>query len=174
MSVLSIVFKKSTKNQQSVNCHCMVSVYLVAYDYSLWHRRSSNSANRGEDMAQVLLFNIEKNKAIKIKMLCRKFFIETKDIPKKDFGCTISFLLGVSPDRGTTDSPDFSEEMLYLADINTGFLSVFLDQLRRQKITISLKAVKTDSNVHFTAYELYKELAAEREAIARGTSPHLT
>lgn len=123
-------------------------------------------------MAQVLLFNIENKKAIKIKMLCRKFFIEATDVSKEDFGCTISFLLGLSSDRDAVNHADFSEEMLYFADINNGFLSVFLDQLRRQKITVSLKAVKTESNVHFTAYQLYKELAAEREAIAGGKSAH--
>lgn len=123
-------------------------------------------------MAQVLLFNIESKKAIKIKMLCRKFFIEATDVSKEDFGCTISFLLRLSSDRGAVNHADFSEEMLYFADINNGFLSVFLDQLRRQKITVSLKAVKTESNVHFTAYQLYKELAAEREAIAGGKSAH--
>ena len=123
-------------------------------------------------MAEVLLFNIEKSKAVKIKMLCRKFFIDAKEVSKEDFGCTFSFLLGMSEDREGAEDSNFTEEMLYLADVNGRFLSVFLDQLRRHKVNVPLKAVKTDANLRFTVYELYKEISAEREAIARGMSAH--
>ena len=123
-------------------------------------------------MAEVLMFNIEKSKAAKIKMLCRKFFVEATEVSKEDFGCKISCLLGFSENReGSVDS-DFSEEMLYFADINGGVLSILLDQLRRKKTPVALKAVKTDVNVDFTPYELYREISAEREAITRGESAH--
>ena len=116
-------------------------------------------------MAVVLMFNIKKSKAVKIKVLCRKFFMEA-------FGCKISYLLGMSEYREGAENSDFSEEMLYLADINGGLLSVFLDQLKRKKASVGLKAVKTETNVNFTPYELYNEISAEREAIARGESAH--
>lgn len=123
-------------------------------------------------MAQVLLFNIEKSKAVKIKMLCRRFFWEATEVAREDFGCTISCLLGMTEERKAAEPADFSEEMLYFADVNHGLFGIFLDQLRRQRLSVALKAVKTETNVHFTAYELYKELSAEREAIARGESAH--
>ena len=127
---------------------------------------------RGEKMAEVLLFNIEKSKAVKIKMLCRKFFMEATEVSNEDFGCTISYLLGMSEDREGAENSDFSEEMLYFADVNGGLLSIFLEQLKRRKVNVALKAVKTPTNVNFTAYELYREISAEREAIARGESAH--
>lgn len=123
-------------------------------------------------MAEILMFNIEKSKAVKIKMLCRKFFMEATEVSREDFGCTISYLLGLSDDRGGAENSDFSEEMLYFAGFNRGIFGIFLEQLKRQKANVALKAVQTDANVHFTAFELYREISAEREAIARGTSAH--
>ena len=75
-------------------------------------------------MAEILLFNIEKSKAIKIKMLCRKFFMEAKEVSKEDFGCTISYLLGMSDDRGGAEHADFSEEMLYFAGFERGIFGI--------------------------------------------------
>ena len=72
----------------------------------------------------------------------------------------------------TTAGQEMRTQVLYLADINGGLLSVFLDQLKRKKASVDLKAVKTETNVNYTAYELYKEISAEREAIARGKSAH--
>lgn len=123
-------------------------------------------------MAEILMFNIEKSKAIKIKMLCRKFFMEAKEVSKEDFGCTMSYLLGMSDAGGRAENSDFSEEMLYFAGFNRGIFGIFLDRLKRQKANVALKAVQTEANVHFTAYELYREISAEREAITRGTSAH--
>lgn len=105
-------------------------------------------------------------------MLCRKFFMEATEVSKEDFGCKISYLLGITDDREGAENSVFTEEMLYFADVNGGLFSIFLDRLRRQRLSVALKAVKTETNVHFTAYELFKEISAEREAIARGESAH--
>ena len=51
-------------------------------------------------------------------------------------------------------------------------LNLFLDQLRRKKLSVPLKAIQTDRNIGFTSRELYRELCAERDAIARGTTQH--
>ena len=123
-------------------------------------------------MAKVLLFNISDPKAIKIKNLCRKLYFESEQIEKDRFGETLGRLLGQSDDTGSSDGEDFDEEMLYLADIDGGMLNIFLAQLRRQKTPVALKAVKTDTNAAFSVYELYRELSAERNAIARGTQAH--
>ena len=62
--------------------------------------------------------------------------------------------------------------MLYFAGFERGIFGIFLDQLKRQRANVALKAVQTEANVNFTAFELYKEISAEREAMARGTSAH--
>ena len=125
-------------------------------------------------MAKILLYNCNPTKAAKLKMLCRNFFIETQEVEKADFGKTLAALLGEDAEEAAAaeNGADFDEEMLYLADINGGFLSILLDQLRRKKLNVALKAVKTETNVRFTSYELYRELCAEREAIQGGRTAH--
>lgn len=123
-------------------------------------------------MAKVLLFNIDDSKGIKIKNLCRKLYIETQDVEKAQFGNKLGYLLGLSKDPAVTDGTDFDDEMLYLVDIDGGMLNILLSQLRLKKAPVALKAVKTDTNISFTAYELYREISAEREAIAKGMQAH--
>lgn len=123
-------------------------------------------------MATVLLYNIEKSKAVKIKLLCRQFFLDAREVLKEDYGKKLSFLLGLSDDGTEEPFEDFSEEMLYLADIPDSFLPLFLNQLKRKKAPVSLKAVKTDVNITFTSTQLYRELVSEREAIAQGKRAH--
>lgn len=123
-------------------------------------------------MAKVLLFNIDDSKGIKIKNLCRKLYFQSEDVKKEQFGHTLGYLLGLSEDDSIKPGEDFDGEMLYLADVDGGMLNIFLTQLRLKKAPVALKAVKTDTNMQFTAYELYRELSAERDAIARGTQAH--
>ena len=123
-------------------------------------------------MSEVLLYNIEKQKELKIKMLCHKFNIGFRTVEKEEFGYRIAYLLGLSADDVRKEGEDFSEEMLLLSDIGGGMLNLFLTQLIRQKTPVGLKAVRTDTNMQFTSFELYKELSAEREAIQRGVTAH--
>lgn len=123
-------------------------------------------------MAKVLLFNIEDGKGIKIKNLCRKLYIETQEVDKAQFGCQMGYLLGMSDDATVQQDADFDDEMLYLVDIDGGMLNLLLSQLRKNKATVALKAVKTDTNLGFTAFELHREISAEREALANGIKAH--
>ena len=116
-------------------------------------------------MTKVFLYNIEKSKALKIKMLCHKLNIMTRDVNKDEYGLKLAALLGESADDTVTAGEDFDDEMLYLADFYGAMLDIFLTQLRRQKAAVALKAVKTETNAGFTSYELYRELKAERAAI---------
>ena len=123
-------------------------------------------------MGTVLLFNIEAKKAIAIKNLCRNLYLDYREIAPEDFGRTLGFLLGLTDDSSTKHESGFDEEMLYFSEFSSGMLDIFLAQLRRQKCPVALKAVQTETNLQFTACELYRELSAEREAIARGQQAH--
>lgn len=123
-------------------------------------------------MSEVLLYNIEKQKELKIKMLCHKLNIGFRTVKKEEFGYRIAYLLGLSADDVREEGEDFSEEMMLLSDIGGGMLNLFLTQLIRQKTPVALKAVRTDTNMQFTSYGLYRELSAEREAIQRGVTAH--
>ena len=123
-------------------------------------------------MSEVLIYNLNPQKDAQLKMLCRKMNIGTRSVEKSEYGYTLGFLLGLSPDTAQRDGEDFESEMLYIAGLGGGMLSLFLDQLRRNKLIIPLKAIRTESNIGFTSYELYRELCAEREAIAKGAQAH--
>lgn len=121
-------------------------------------------------MSEVLIYNLDPRKDAKLKMLCRKMNIGARSVEKDEYGVTLGCLLGLSQDESVREGGDFDDEMLYIAGLSGGMLHLFLDQLRRNKLVIPLKAVRTETNLGFTSYELYRELSAEREAIAKGTA----
>ena len=123
-------------------------------------------------MSMVLIYNLSPEKDAKLKMLCRKLNITSRTVEKHEYGHKLSRLLGLSDDSSVFAGEDFDGEMLYIADLSGGMLNLFLDQLRRKKILVPLKAVQTRTNMGFTSYELYRELCAEREAIQRGMTAH--
>ena len=123
-------------------------------------------------MAMILIYNLNPQKDAQLKMLCRKMNLSSRSVAKDEYGYTLAYLLGFSDDAAQKAGEDFDGEMLYIAGLPGGMLSLFLDQLRRKKIIVPLKAVMTETNLGFTSHELYKELLAEREAIARGRQAH--
>lgn len=123
-------------------------------------------------MSEVLIYNLSPEKDAKLKMLCRKMNIGARSVEKHEYGYSLGYLLGLTEDDTARDGEDFDGEMLYIAGLRGGMLNLFLNQMRRKKLTIPLKAIQTDTNMGFTSYELYKELCAEREAIQKGMTAH--
>ena len=153
-------------------------------------------------MSEVFLFNIEPKKSAEIKRLCSMFGIGYRSVEPEDFGKKLGCLLGVIDDGSainvtasnvpasnvpasnvpasnvpasnvlTSEGSFFDDEMLYLVDIDGGLLDILLFQLRKRKLSVALKAVKTDTNIHYTSYELFRELSAEREAIRNYKTAH--
>lgn len=117
-------------------------------------------------MPQVFLYNLDRQKSIKIKNLCRKMNIGTRDIAPEQYGVRLSALLGLSDDLSAQEGAAFEDEMLYFVDFNGAWLNILLDQLRRQKTPVALKAVMTEANVEMTSFELYRELKAEHAALS--------
>ena len=123
-------------------------------------------------MGEVLIYNLAPDRDAKLKMLCRKMYIGSRSVEKSEYGYSLGRLLGLTEDEAVRDGEDFSEEMLYISGLPDGMLNIFLDQLKRNKLIIPLKAIRTETNLSFTSYELYHELSAEREAFARGVQFH--
>ncbi len=122
-------------------------------------------------MSLILLYNLSGEKEAKIKLLCRKMNLGSRSVGKSEYGKPLCSLLG---EDGDMQKPyeDFSDEMLYMSGLHGGMLNLFLDQLRRQKLSVPLKAIETETNRTFTSYELFRELCAERDAIMKGTTAH--
>ena len=116
-------------------------------------------------MTEVLMYNIDDAKRLKIKLLCNKLNIRARKIDKSEFGLKISSLLGLDNDKTLVPDSDFGGEMLYLSDFYGSMLNIFLNQLKRQRTPVELKAVRTESNVNMTSFELYNELCAEHRAM---------
>ena len=123
-------------------------------------------------MPEIFLYNIEPKKAAGIKMLCSTLGFDYREVEPADFGRPLSALLGLSDSEEKKPDSSFDEEMLYFSDIGSGMLDILLFQLRKRKLTVALKAVRTETNAAFTSYELYRELNAEREAIRQGMTAH--
>ena len=123
-------------------------------------------------MSMVLIYNLNPAKDAKLKMLCRKLNIGSRTVDKSEYGYKLGYLIGVSDDSSIQEGADFDDEMLYISGLQGGMLNLFIDQIRRNKIIVPLKAIHTPTNESFTSHELYRELCAEREAIAKGMSAH--
>ncbi len=116
-------------------------------------------------MTEVLMYNIDDAKRLKIKLLCNKLNLSAREIDKTEFGLKISSLLGIDDDKTIAPDSDFDGEMLYLSGFYGSMLNIFLNQLKRQRTPVALKAIRTEANVNMTSFELYKELCAEHRAI---------
>lgn len=123
-------------------------------------------------MAEILIYNINGKKLIEIKNICRALHINYREVDKEEYGCKLSYVLGLSNDNSKISEVPFNDEMLYLAGFNDGLLNIFLKLLRSKKCTVALKAVMTETNVNFTSYELYKEISAEHNAMQSGEQIH--
>lgn len=123
-------------------------------------------------MAEILIYNLGSRKAAGIKLLCSSIGVSCREVDRGDYGRPIGVLLGLSDSDICRPDSDFSEELLYFADIRGDLLDIILYQLRKRKLTVALKAVMTETNLGFTSYELYRELTAEREALQRGALAH--
>ena len=50
-------------------------------------------------MTEVLMYNIDDSKRLKIKLLCNKLNIRAREVEKSEFGLKISTLLGLDDDK---------------------------------------------------------------------------
>lgn len=122
-------------------------------------------------MTEVLMYNIGEGKRLKIKLLCNKLNIRSREVDPSEFGMKLSALLGIDDDKTVAPDSEFDGEMLYLSDFYGGMLNIFLNQLKRQRTPVALKAVRTEANLGFTSFELYRELCEEHKALEkRGSS----
>lgn len=123
----------------------------------------------------VLSYNLPAKKAAKIRMIATRLGAKVRAVEKTEQQQKLAFFLeNYDTDVAAPFASPFDAEMLVFAFFSQPELDVFLQQLRVQKIPISLKAVLTQTNQDWTSAELYAQLCAERDAIAVGIQLHST
>lgn len=120
-------------------------------------------------MAQVLLYNLEREKVRKIKFLLVKLGLGAREVSPAEFCHPIGYLAGLEGFEAVQEVPEesFAQEMLVMAGLSSSQFSAFLEGLRKSRATVALKAVLTETNAQWSSLRLYRELAAEHGALQR-------
>lgn len=117
----------------------------------------------------ILVFNLSAEKLSKLRFTCMRLGVQVQAVEAADWGQPMGALCGLAP-RGDALAPEasFTEEMLVMANFTQSLANRLLAGLKQARLPISLKAVLTPTNVHWTPVQLHSELSAERAAIAKG------
>lgn len=115
----------------------------------------------------LLCFNLQAEKAAKIRLLAMRLGVRVRSVEPAELGETLAALCGWEPPTGSATGEPFTDEMLVLANFSGAQLNEFLGGFKRGQIpTVALKAVLTDTNLHWSAVALHSELVQEHEALA--------
>ena len=130
-------------------------------------------------MPQILLFNLSQDKLRRLRPLALRLGLSCRAVPPTEFGKSLAALCGRAEDAAAADGEDALDvpgEMLVMDGLSAPQFHGLLDGLRRERATVALKAVVTESNARWSAARLYRELSAEHEAMEklRGKSIHRT
>lgn len=120
-------------------------------------------------MTGVLLYNIGREKLPKIRFILFKLGLSAREVSPAEFDRPIGALAGLEgfePAETAAGDP-FAGEMLVMCGLSSPQFSAFLNALRQNRCTVALKAVLTETNAWWSAARLYRELAAEHEALQR-------
>ena len=120
----------------------------------------------------VLLFNLGDAKRGAVKLIAMRMGVQCLAVPPEKFGLPLDAILSGAEDAQAKTPAEIPEEMAVLCDFPGALFNRFLDELRRKKAGIALKAVLTESNRSWCACDLYTELCRERDAFAQGQTAH--
>ena len=112
-------------------------------------------------MTRVLLYNITGEKLTKIQTAAGLLGLVAIEVPEDAFGNPIGFMLGHEGFRPSDSQELFSDEMLVMETL----CSPLLDFMRKNGVSVALKAVVTEQNSAWSAAALCRELRREHEAM---------
>ena len=120
-------------------------------------------------MSQVILtFQLQKEKADAIALICKKKGIRLTAVPAKDYAQKLGYLAGIkgfSREKAIYSGAPFPAEMLVFSGMDSGQVEAFLAEYKNAGLpTVKLKAVVTPHNVFWTAEALFGELLKEHLA----------
>lgn len=122
-------------------------------------------------MSQLLLYNISPARLAKMRVIFLRLGLRAVVVSPESWGKPIGSLLGMETDVQPEAGEPFTDEMMIMCNLPQ--VNPLLTAMRQQKVSIALKAMVTETNVHWSSYRLHAELAAEHEALKKnGTAVH--
>ena len=121
-------------------------------------------------MATLLLFNIhDEEKRTAIRLLSLRLGYSVQDVLPEQQNTKISELLSGAQPAGQNPI-SFTDEMMVMSGFSSQDMHTLLDGMRNNGCPVRLKCIVTETNKSWTAVRLYKELAAEDQAMRKRTS----
>lgn len=126
---------------------------------------------------KVLYYNPEKSDKIRIvKSVLVRMGIRIRNIDADEVDQKVGYLAGldgfVREEGQGKIAPAVPEEMMVLYGFDNSRLDGLLRQLRKEKASVALKAVLTESNCSWSFRQLYEEIRAEHEMMMQGKTKH--
>lgn len=122
-------------------------------------------------MYQLLMYNMESpDKSRKIKAIATRMKLRFRVVEPEEFSLPLGRLAEIPGGEAMPegDGTPFGEEMLVLCNVPGAAFQNFLAQLRAQKVPVTLKAALTEYNISWSSTKLYREIAAEHQAMLEG------
>jgi len=121
-------------------------------------------------VATLLLFNIhDEEKRTAIRLLSLRLGYSVQDVLPEQQNTKISELLSGAKPAGQNPI-SFTDEMMVMSGFSSQDMHTLLDGMRNNGCPVRLKCIVTETNKSWTAVRLYKELAAEDQAMRKRTS----
>jgi len=121
-------------------------------------------------VATLLLFNIhDEEKRTAIRLLSLRLGYSVQDVLPEQQNTKISELLSGAKPAGQNPI-SFTDEMMVMSGFSSQDMHTLLDGMRNNGCPVRLKCIVTETNKSWTAARLYKELAAEDQAMRKRTS----
>lgn len=121
---------------------------------------------------QVLLYGIkDPDKERKLKAILIRMGVRIRNISTDACHQKVGYLAGIKGfeqiEASDMTKQPVQDEMLIMRGFTNARLDLLLKEMRKNNITINLKAIMTDHNQHWNLYELYEELKKEHEAMSQ-------
>ena len=126
-------------------------------------------------MARVVMYNFTDEKRRRaVKAILFRMLIPVREVVAEEQALPLGIILGApgfpTPEAETGSAEDakeapFPDEMLVMHGLTKRQFSGLLDTLKREGISIPLKAVVTPHNIGWSSGKLYREIQAEHAAM---------
>ena len=122
----------------------------------------------------VLLYNMNHEKARKLKMLMVRMGMRIRVVDKNDYAKPVGLLAGlkdITLENPDAEVLDFDDEMIIMRGFTNSRLDLFLQGMRREGIgKINYKAILTPTNARWNSWQLYQEIKKEHEEMTSAKS----